>query len=136
LFFFHRHQRIYHHYHQTVSPEAMRSTTITLATALLGVVSSQDCPTVWTQVASDLKSLFVDSSGTATDDARAAIRLGFHDCFPEACDGSIILASECTDRSENSQMTGICSTLGDMATQYNVSTADMIQLGTGKHTAS
>ncbi|KAH6638536.1 peroxidase [Truncatella angustata] len=87
------------------------------------------CPSVWTDVATDLKALFVDSAGAATDDARAAIRTTFHDCFPEACDGSLILANECSDRGENSQMVDICSTLGDKATEYNVSTADIIQLG-------
>ncbi|KAI1863556.1 hypothetical protein JX265_008773 [Neoarthrinium moseri] len=105
----------------------MHSSTIALITGFLGVAAGQ-CPAVWTDVATDLKALFVDSNGAATDDARAAIRTTFHDCFPEACDGSLILAGECSDRGENSQMVGICSTLGDKATQYNVSTADTIQL--------
>lgn len=110
----------------------MRSATIAVATALAGVASAQ-CPAVWTQVASDLKAVIVDSSGVATDDARASIRMIFHDCFPEACDGSLILASECTDRTENSQMTGMCSTVGDVAAQNNVSYADTIQLAGGKY---
>lgn len=106
---------------------------VAFVSALCSVAVGQStCPTVWTDVATDLKALFVDSAGAATDDARAAIRLTFHDCFPSACDGSIILANECSDRGENTQMVGICTTLGDMATQYNVSTADIIQLGAGE----
>ncbi|KAI0121738.1 ligninase LG6 precursor [Xylariales sp. AK1849] len=117
----------------------MHSSTFGVVAALLGVaVGSPEsaspikrqttCPSVWTDVATDLKALFVDSSGAATDDARAAVRTTFHDCFPGTCDGSLILAGECTDRAENTQMISICSTLGGIATQYNVSTADTIQL--------
>jgi hypothetical protein len=86
------------------------------------------CPAVWKDVATDLHALFVDSAGQATDDARAAIRIPFHDCFPGACDGSIILADECHTRPENTQLIPICDLLGQKATQYNVSTADTIQL--------
>ncbi|KAH8886174.1 peroxidase [Thozetella sp. PMI_491] len=71
----------------------------------------------------------VGSDGNCNDAARAAIRLVFHDCFPGACDGSIILSDECTSRPENAQLTGICKTLGDKAKQFKVSTADIIQLG-------
>ncbi|KAI1393985.1 class II peroxidase [Hypoxylon trugodes] len=91
-----------------------------------GLVSAQ-CPAAWTDVAADLKTSFIDSSGNCNDDARAAIRLAFHDCFPGSCDGSIILADECTDRGENAQMVDICSSLGDKATQFSVGTADLIQ---------
>ncbi|KAI0600108.1 heme peroxidase [Biscogniauxia sp. FL1348] len=97
--------------------------------AYAGTAAAQSCPTVWTTIATDLKTSFLGDDGNCNDDARAAIRASFHDCFPGSCDGSLILANECTDRGENSQMVGICSTLGDMATQYNVSTADMIQFG-------
>ncbi|KAI0844187.1 putative class II peroxidase [Daldinia vernicosa] len=94
------------------------------------------CPAVWTDVAADLKETFLDSSGKCTDDARAAIRLAFHDCFPSACDGSIILANECTDRGENAQMVDICSKLGDKATQFSVGTADLIQFAAAYGIAS
>ncbi|KAI1079162.1 heme peroxidase [Whalleya microplaca] len=97
-----------------------------LLAALVAQARAQ-CPSVWTDVATDLKTLFVGSDGTCTDDARAAIRLSFHDCWPGACDGSIILADECGDRTENIQMVGICGTLGDMATDSGVGTADLIQ---------
>ncbi|KAF2249352.1 class II peroxidase, partial [Trematosphaeria pertusa] len=93
------------------------------------------CPTVWTDIASDLQSTFI-SDGACTDDARAAIRAAFHDCFPGSCDGSLILANECTDRGENAQIVDICSTLGDKATSFNVSTADMIQFSAAVAIAS
>lgn len=123
----------------------MHSFSVILATpALFGVAlgwagssvgytgGSSTCPAVWKDVATDLYALFVDSAGQATDDARAAIRIPFHDCFPEACDGSIILADECSTRPENAQLIPICNILGQKATQYNVGTADTIQLAAGK----
>ncbi|KAI0890251.1 class II peroxidase [Annulohypoxylon maeteangense] len=99
---------------------------LTALAASCGLVQAQ-CPSVWTDVAAELKTTFIDSSGNCNDDARAAIRLAFHDCFPGACDGSVILADECTDRGENTQMIGICSTLGTMASNFTVGTADLIQ---------
>lgn len=95
------------------------------------VIGQTSCPSVWGTVAADLNAIFAGDDG-CTDDARAAIRLPFHDCFPGACDGSIILSDECTARGENSQLVGICSTLGAKATEYNVSTADMIQVAGGR----
>lgn len=76
----------------------------------------------WSSIASDLQSEF---SG-CNDDARAAIRAPFHDCVNNGCDGSLILAGECS-RSENAGLQDICNKLGAKATQYNVGTADMIQ---------
>ncbi|OTA93720.1 putative class II peroxidase [Hypoxylon sp. CO27-5] len=102
--------------------------TIILATlvAHYGLARAQ-CPSVWTDVAADLKLTFLDTDGNCNDDARAAIRLAFHDCFPGSCDGSIILADECTGRGENTQLVDICSTLSDKATLFDVGTADLIQ---------
>lgn len=104
--------------------------TLVLALLVSHVVGQSQCPSIWGTVAADLNSIFAGDDG-CTDDARAAIRLPFHDCFPRACDGSIILSDECTARGENSQLVDICSTLGAKATEYNVSTADMIQVAGG-----
>ena len=90
------------------------------------------CPAVWTDVAADLKATFVGDDGLCTDDARAAIRLSFHDCFPGSCDGSVILANECIDRPENTQMIDICGTLDTKATEFDVGTADLIQFAAGE----
>lgn len=99
-----------------------------LFTMALAATAQAQCPAVWGTVASDLKgNLFSDCN----NNTRAAIRLPFHDCYAGACDGSIILSDECTTRGENTQLVGICSTLGDMATSYNVSVADLIQVAGG-----
>lgn len=108
------------------------SSTVFLAIVAQYGLAAAQCPAVWTEVATDLKSTFVDSDGKCTDDARAAIRLSFHDCFPGSCDGSVILANECTDRGENAQMIGICDTLGTKATDFDVGVADLIQFAAGK----
>ncbi|KAH8658174.1 heme peroxidase [Xylariales sp. PMI_506] len=115
-----------------------------LASALMGTVAAvamwdhsiqmespnNICPPVWIDVAAELRTIFEDDSGLPTDLARAAVRVSFHDCFPGACDGSIILAGECFDRIENVQMVGICGILGDIATKYGVGVADLVQLST------
>ncbi|KAK8214389.1 heme peroxidase [Phyllosticta capitalensis] len=83
------------------------------------------CPKIWSQIGSDLRQAFV-SGGQCNDDARAAIRLVFHDCISGAgCDGSIILAKEYL-RSENRGLEDIAVKVGNWAQQYNVGTADMI----------
>ncbi|KAI1407032.1 class II peroxidase [Hypoxylon sp. FL1857] len=105
---------------------SFRPTVLAALAAYHGLARAQ-CPAVWTDVAADLKTTFLDTDGNCNDDARAAIRLAFHDCFPGSCDGSVILADECTDRGENTQLVDICSTLGDKATQFSVGTADLIQ---------
>lgn len=81
-----------------------------------------NCPQVWTEVASELQSNF---AGCGTD-ARGAIRAPFHDCINNGCDGSLILSDEC-GRRENSGLSSICGKLKDWSTRFNVSAADMIQ---------
>lgn len=120
------------HYHNTSNTMYLRTASVLLLPLLVRhVVGQTQCPSVWGTVAADLNGIFSGTDG-CTDDARAAIRLPFHDCFPGACDGSIILSDECTTRGENSQLVDICSTLGAKATEYNVSTADMIQVAGGR----
>lgn len=92
---------------------------------------------MWSTVAADLvENVITGSSGTLSAHGRSAIRLVFHDCFPQACDGSIILAGECDGRAENLQLTGICRKLGDKASEYGVGTADLIQLAGGEDTSA
>lgn len=91
-------------------------------------VQATHCPDIWSTVARKLKDVF----GECNSNARQAIRLPFHDCFAGACDGSIILSDECTDRSENAQLIPICGTLGNIADQYNVGVADLIQVAAGR----
>jgi hypothetical protein len=83
---------------------------------------SDSCPSVWSNIASELQS---DFAGCGAD-AHGAIRAPFHDCINNGCDGSLILSDECS-RSENAGLSGICTKLTNWATQYDVSAADMIQ---------
>lgn len=113
---------------------SFRPTILLAALATHYGLTTAQCPSAWTDVAADLKTSFI-TNGDCNDDARAAIRLAFHDCFPGSCDGSIILSDECTARGENTQLVDICSTLGDKATQYSVGTADLIQFAAGEFLA-
>ncbi|KAE8825271.1 hypothetical protein HRS9139_08381 [Pyrenophora teres f. teres] len=83
------------------------------------------CPEVWSQISKTLTEQFL-GNGQCTDAARAAIRASFHDCFNGACDGSLILANECSNI-ENRGMERLCSNLANVATQTKVGVADLIQ---------
>ncbi|KAG9384687.1 Peroxidase 40 [Pyrenophora tritici-repentis] len=72
------------------------------------------CPEVWSQISKTLTEQFL-GDGQCTDAARAAIRASFHDCFNGACDGSLILANECSN-TENRGMERLCSNLANVAT--------------------
>ncbi|KAF1941453.1 heme peroxidase [Clathrospora elynae] len=93
---------------------------------------SGTCPSVWTNVSKELTTKFL-SGGQCNPDARAAIRLIFHDCgswntaqgATGGCDGSLILAGELS-RSENKGLAAIAGYVENMATKYNVGVADMI----------
>lgn len=87
--------------------------------------SELTCPPVWNEISTTLTAQFL-ADGECTDAARAAIRSAFHDCFNGACDGSLILAGECSN-SENRGMERLCENLGNLAQEKDVGTADLIQ---------
>lgn len=90
------------------------------------------CPSVWNDVSKELTSKFL-TGGQCNPDARAAIRLIFHDCgawnkaqgAKGGCDGSLILAGELA-RGENKGLQPIADYIQGRATFYNVPVADMI----------
>ncbi|OWY51101.1 hypothetical protein AA0119_g1663 [Alternaria tenuissima] len=86
---------------------------------------AQECPAIWTQISSTLTQQFL-GDGQCTDAARAAIRSSFHDCFNGACDGSLILAQECSN-TENRGLERLCGNLANVASQTKVGVADLIQ---------
>ncbi|KAL6702879.1 hypothetical protein ACN47E_000841 [Coniothyrium glycines] len=95
------------------------------AKGMLGVTKQEACPAVWSQISTTLTQQFL-ADGQCTDAARAAIRASFHDCFNGACDGSLILANECTNN-ENRGLERLCGNLANVATQTKVGMADLIQ---------
>lgn len=94
------------------------------------VARQSSCPAVWSTISSELTAQYL-SNGQCTDAARSAIRGAFHDCFNGACDGSLILANECSN-SENGGMQGYCDSLSAIATNHSVGVADLIQFAGGK----
>ncbi|ROV92813.1 hypothetical protein VPNG_09116 [Cytospora leucostoma] len=95
--------------------------------AASSVEKRQACPDVWREIARELRFFFADEEGYCTDDARAAIRLPFQDCFPDGgCDGSIILSEECYNRRDNAQLVGICASLSQYYKRFGVGAADLI----------
>ena len=87
--------------------------------------ASGECPAVWTQISAQLTEQFL-ANGQCTDAARAAIRSSFHDCFNGACDGSLILADECSNI-ENRGLERLCGNLKNVQTNTGVGMADLIQ---------
>ncbi|KAF3049913.1 hypothetical protein E8E11_007976 [Didymella keratinophila] len=86
---------------------------------------SAQCPAVWTQISAQLTEQFL-ADGQCTDAARAAIRSSFHDCFNGACDGSLILADECSNV-ENRGLERLCGNLKTVQANTGVGMADLIQ---------
>jgi hypothetical protein len=115
---------------QTSASEAKRS----LSGFVSGLVNKltdrqSTCPPVWNEISTTLTAQFL-GDGECTDAARAAIRASFHDCFNGACDGSLILANECSN-SENTGLERLCGNLGSLANEKKVGVADLIQFAAG-----
>ncbi|TVY83231.1 Manganese peroxidase [Lachnellula suecica] len=97
------------------------------------------CPAVWTAVASELSTLFLNTTDSlCIDDARAAIRAAFRDCgawnitSPGGCDGSLILAADELTRPENNGLQAYGAKILAITQKYqaidsSITAADMIQ---------
>jgi hypothetical protein len=89
------------------------------------------CPAVWSDISQDLTGMFL-TDGVCNDDARAAIRAVFHDCFPgQGCDGSLALPEELA-RHDNQPMAATVTKLKALADEHDVGVADMIAFA-GSH---
>lgn len=118
-------------------PPAKRRASGSVLNGILGALGfgnqpQGSCPPVWNEISATLTGQFL-ANGQCTDAARAAIRAAFHDCFNGACDGSLILADECS-RPENRGLERLCGNLGNLAEQKQVGVADLIQFAAGKAT--
>ncbi|KAK0101832.1 hypothetical protein ONS96_005811 [Cadophora gregata f. sp. sojae] len=95
---------------------------------------------VWYSVAADLTKLFLARDGTCNDDARAAIRLGFHDAGTWSksnkaagldfggADGSILIAAFGEqNRGENNGLQTIIVKMQKLAKKWKVGLADLVQ---------
>ncbi|KAL5331857.1 hypothetical protein ACEPPN_001396 [Leptodophora sp. 'Broadleaf-Isolate-01'] len=104
-----------------------------------------NCPAVWSRIAADLTTMFLDTStnpSQCNDDARAAIREAFHDCgawetslgATGGCDGSLILSTGNDEllRGENNGLQDISAKLWTLQKKWvavdpSVTVADIIQ---------
>ncbi|KAK1753634.1 heme peroxidase [Echria macrotheca] len=95
---------------------------------------------IWKYIANDMRTAMFDaSSGTCTDIARGAIRLGFHDAAAwntsiagGGADGSILLSGSEMSRTENLALASVgtqMQTWFNTYKSYGISMADLIQLG-------
>lgn len=120
---------------QTSASEAKRSIGGLLDGLVSKLTDRQDtCPPVWNEISTALTAQFL-GDGECTDAARAAIRAAFHDCFNGACDGSLILANECSN-TENRGLERLCGNLGNLANEKQVGVADLIQFAAGMFESS
>lgn len=102
-------------------------------TCSLPLLSSDKC-CVWWDVSAELTSKFKERDGTCNDNARAAIRMGFHDAGAwdkystnGGADGSILMNFGEIDRPENNGLQSIRTLLRGVQSKYKVGYADLAQ---------
>jgi catalase (peroxidase I) len=95
---------------------------------------------IWKHIADEMRSKMTGSAGRCNNLARQAVRMGFHDAGAWSlstgkkggADGSLVLARECYDRTENNGMRQGCDQMQawyNKYRSYGVSMADLIQMG-------
>ncbi|KAF1994013.1 class II peroxidase [Amniculicola lignicola CBS 123094] len=94
----------------------------------------EDACCVWWNVSEKLTAEFRETTGECNDNARAAIRFGFHDAgsWDEksthgGADGSLMMDFGEIDRPENNGLQSIRTLLRSVQSTYNVSYADLAQ---------
>ncbi|KAF9701023.1 hypothetical protein EKO04_000851 [Ascochyta lentis] len=88
----------------------------------------------WYDVSKELTNLFLEADGQCNDNARAAIRFGFHDAgswsktSPNGgADGSLLMDFGEETRPENNGLQGIRLVLKGVQSKYKVGYADLVQ---------
>ncbi|KAF1362402.1 heme peroxidase [Lizonia empirigonia] len=88
----------------------------------------------WYDVSNELTNLFLQADGQCNDNARAAVRLGFHDAgswdenSPNGgADGSLLMDFGEETRPENNGLQGIRQVLKGVRSKYEVGYADLVQ---------
>ncbi|KAI8939311.1 hypothetical protein NX059_003101 [Plenodomus lindquistii] len=102
-------------------------------TCSLSLLGSEKC-CVWWDVSAELTSKFKESDGQCNDNARAAVRMGFHDAgawdksSPNGgADGSLLMDFGEQDRAENNGLQSIRTLLRGVQSKYKVGYADLAQ---------
>ncbi|KAF1837970.1 heme peroxidase [Decorospora gaudefroyi] len=96
------------------------------------LLKTQCC--VWWDVSADLTGLFTGSDGECNDNARAAVRMGFHDAGSwdqssthGGADGSLLMDFGEQDRKENNGLQTIREVLRGVRSKHKVGYADIVQ---------
>ncbi|CAI6340055.1 unnamed protein product [Periconia digitata] len=89
---------------------------------------------IWAHVSKTLTELFVDGNGQCNDNARSAVRFGFHDAGAwrkgldfGGADGSLVLSDVEINRRENSGLAGWRNKVKELVKKFDVGVADFVQ---------
>ncbi|EUC30763.1 class II peroxidase [Bipolaris victoriae FI3] len=104
---------------------------------------SKDKCCVWYDVSAELTKLFVGKDKQCNDNARAAVRMGFHDAGSwdqssshGGADGSLIMDFGEHDRRENNGLQSVRTLLRGVRDKYKVGAADLVQYAHNHATVS